>query len=160
MLRQGAERCTTMELYFPKVANDTVTRRQRAALTQLSGGTEIILVVDDEPTIRGLCSRALVKLGYTVMQCESPSEALRFVNGYTGPIDLVLSDVAMPEMNGVQLCQKLKAARPALRCVLMSGYVDSDHHPEIDLSQVLAKPFTQSDLARRIRDALDAEPQC
>jgi two-component system, cell cycle sensor histidine kinase and response regulator CckA len=154
--RQG----TTMELYFPKVAGDTVARRPRAALTQPSGGTEVILVVDDEPTIRGLCSRALVKLGYTVMQCESPSEALRFVNRYTGPIDLVLSDVTMPEMNGVQLCQKLKAARPELRCVLMSGYVDSDHHPEIDLSQVLAKPFTQSDLARRIREALDTSSQC
>lgn len=157
-VQSAPQQGTTMELYFPSVASDTVTRSSRSAVAQLRGGTEVILVVDDEAAIRGLCARALVKLGYTVMQCENPSEALRFVHRYTGPIDLVLSDVAMPEMNGMQLCQKLKASRPELRCVLMSGYVDSDHHPEIDLSQVLAKPFTQSDLARRIREALDAKP--
>ena len=147
---------TTIELYFPKVEAPLLAPQSRSEVLKLSG-TEVILVVDDEATIRGLCSRALVKLGYTVMQCESPSEALRFVDSYTGRIDLVLSDVAMPEMNGVRLCQKLKAARPELRYLLMSGFVDSEHHPEVDLSHVLSKPFTQSDLARRIREVLDAK---
>jgi len=150
---------TTMELYFPEVEGPALARQARSEHARPTGGSEVILVVDDEATIRGLCSRALVRLGYTVMQCESPSEALRFASSYTGRIDLVLSDVAMPEMNGVQLCLKLKGARPELRCVLMSGYVDVERVPAIDLSQVLAKPFTQSELARRIRDALDDQPR-
>jgi two-component system cell cycle sensor histidine kinase/response regulator CckA len=150
---------TTVELYFPRVESPALVRSARSQLAKLCGGDEVILVVDDEASIRGLCSRALVKLGYTVMQCESPGEALRFVERYSGRIDLVLSDLAMPEMSGARLCQKLKAALPELRYLLMSGYVDSDHHPEVDLSQVLSKPFTQSDLARRVREVLDVEPQ-
>jgi PAS domain S-box-containing protein len=147
---------TTMELHFPRIDCAEVARRPRSELPKLSGGTEVILVVDDEPTIRGLCSRALTKLGYTVMQCDGPSEALRFVSSYSGPIDLVLSDVVMPEMSGVVLCQKLRDARPELRCLLMSGYVDPEHHLGLDLSQVLSKPFTQADLARRVREVLNA----
>lgn len=158
-VRSAPQQGTTMELYFPRVESAAVARRPRAEQAKLIGGTEVILVVDDEASIRGLCARALVKLGYTVMQCESPSEALRFVNRYTGPIDLVLSDIAMPEMNGLQLCLKLQAQRPELRSLLMSGYVDSEQHPDVDVSQVLAKPFSQAELARRVREVLDAEPR-
>jgi CheY-like chemotaxis protein len=149
---------TTVELYFPRVANAAERRRAPVELASVRGGSEVVLVVDDEPAIRALCSRALAKLGYTVMQVESPSEALRFVSSYSGTIDLVLSDVAMPEMSGVLLCRQLTDARPKLRTLLMSGYVDSELHSDVGASQVLAKPFTQADLARRVRDVLDTEP--
>lgn len=67
----------------------------------------------------------------------------------------MISDVAMPEMSGALLCRQLTAARPKLRTLLMSGYVDETQHPDVDVSQLLSKPFTQAELARRVREALD-----
>jgi two-component system, cell cycle sensor histidine kinase and response regulator CckA len=150
---------TTVELFFPvaRVDHGELVQRAHAPLAQARGGSEVVLVVDDEATIRTLCARALSKLGYTVLQVESPGEALRLVQSHVGPLDLVLSDVAMPEMSGVHLCQQLTASRPALRTLLMSGYLDSENHPDVDAAQILAKPFTQSDLARRVREVLDAD---
>jgi two-component system, cell cycle sensor histidine kinase and response regulator CckA len=151
------EQGTSVELYFPRFVSETDPRRPAPPLPQLRGGSEVILVVDDEPSIRALCARSLSKLGYTVMQVDGATEALRFASRYSGHIDLVLSDVAMPEMNGVVLCRQLCAARPKLRTLLMSGYVSSSNHPELDPQQVLAKPFTQADLALRVREVLEAE---
>lgn len=146
---------TTFEMYFPRVKLAAEARPAFAPTVAVKGGREVVLVVDDDPTICTLCSRTLAKLGYTVMQADGPTEALRFVSRYSGPIDLVLSDVAMPEMSGTALCRQLRAARPSLRALLMSGYVDPERHPDVDPAQVLSKPFTQNQLALRVRAALD-----
>ncbi|HET8936138.1 MAG TPA: ATP-binding protein [Polyangiales bacterium] len=152
----ASEHGTTVELYFPRVAGAIEARRIEAEAGGVRGGDEVVLVVDDEAAIRGLCARALRSLGYSVLQAESPSEALQFVAEYAGRLDLVLSDVSMPEMSGVLLCRQLIAVRPTLRTLLMSGYVDSASHPGIESADVLAKPFTQAELARRIRDVLES----
>lgn len=151
----ASEHGTTVELYFPRVRS-VVTSRPAAAATAGLRGDEVVLVVDDEAAIRTLCARALRSLGYTVLQADGPSEALHVVSHHAGRLDLVLSDVSMPEMSGVLLCRHLLAVRPQLRTLLMSGYVDSSHHPGIETAQILAKPFTQADLAQRVREVLEA----
>jgi signal transduction histidine kinase len=151
----ASEHGTTVELYFPRALGSVEARPAAADAASVRGGDEVVLVVDDEAAIRGLCARALRSLGYSVLQAASPSEALQFVSGYAGRLDLVLSDVSMPEMSGVLLCRQLTAVRPTLRTLLMSGYVDSATHPGIESAEVLVKPFTQAELARRVRDVLE-----
>jgi two-component system cell cycle sensor histidine kinase/response regulator CckA len=91
------------------------------------------------------------------MQVENAIEALRFVSRYSGTIDLVLSDVSMPDMNGPALCRQLQAARPDLRVLLMTGYMNDEMRRAVDPSRLLTKPFSQSELAQRVRAALDPQ---
>jgi PAS domain S-box-containing protein len=125
------------------------------------GGSETVLLVEDEPGVRDITKRILEAFGYTVLVTESGAEALRVVNEHPGPIHLLLTDVVMPEMNGRQLVTAVRERLPTLRVLYMSGYTDdavvrngilhaADHF--------LQKPFTPLALAAKVRAVLDAPP--
>ncbi len=123
------------------------------------GGRETILVVEDDPLIRKLATRALEGLGYTVLQAENGMLALEIVRAHAGDIELLLSDVVMPHMGGQVLAERLRQARPALKVLYVSGYTgNSVVHQGLPDNSVafLQKPYTPTSLALKVRAILDA----
>ncbi len=149
---------TTFELYFPRVA-EKAAKKIKEALPLIAGGGETILVVEDEASLLQLIETQLSGLGYTVLGSRSPTEALQLVHAYKGPIDLVITDVIMPEMNGRNLAALIRQARPGIRSIFVSGYSDdviADHgvlHEDVNF---IAKPFSKAILTRKIREVLAA----
>jgi signal transduction histidine kinase/ActR/RegA family two-component response regulator len=125
-----------------------------------SRATHTILVVEDEPAVRGLVIRLLGREGYHVLSAPSAEDAIRLAAGHPHDIHLVLTDVVMPGMNGRRMFEEIRAARPSTRVVYMSGYDQDVLAPQgVLLSSVrlLRKPFTAADLLRTVADALRAE---
>ena len=123
------------------------------------GGTETVLVVEDEGAILELARESLEQLGYTVLAAGSPEEAIRSSETHAGPIHLLLTDVVMPQMNGRQLSERLIASRPQLKCLYMSGYTaDVMGHRRIldEEMKFIAKPFSLAVLAEKIREVMDS----
>jgi CheY-like chemotaxis protein len=121
-------------------------------------GAETILIVEDEAAVRRMASRALRSQGYTILEAENGAEALEVLARATGPVDLVLSDIVMPVLNGGELGERLAAERPELRVLFMSGYTDDDIVRRGLLrpgSPFLQKPFMPAELARKVREVLD-----
>jgi two-component system cell cycle sensor histidine kinase/response regulator CckA len=112
---------------------------------------ETILVVDDDDDVRAIARQALVALGYLVLETGDPQEAIRMVKQHR--IDLLLTDVIMPIMKGTELANRIQAATPSTRVLLMSGYQTSDVSGSG--RPFLAKPFSIDGLARRVRETLD-----
>ena len=113
----------------------------------------------DEKSLRVTCRLFLKALGYTVLAAQAPAEALTLAAEHTGEIDLLITDVVMPGMNGRDLADRLRTAKPGLRCLFMSGYTaDVIAHRGILEADVpfLSKPFTRDDLAHKVRDVLEA----
>jgi len=120
--------------------------------------TETVLVVENEAAIKALVQMALERHGYVVLTAESGSEALRLAAAHQGPIDLLITDVVMPDLRGPELAKRLIEQRPALATLFMSGYTDdalgdtSSFRVPVDFIQ---KPFSPSALAARVREMLD-----
>jgi two-component system cell cycle sensor histidine kinase/response regulator CckA len=118
---------------------------------------QTILVVEDHPAVRGMVRETLEQLGYTVLEATDGYEALRMIEKETREIQLLLTDVIMPLMNGRELATRLRSLRPETKVLYMSGYTDevlAFHgiaHPEISFIQ---KPFTNPELAAKIELAL------
>ncbi len=129
----------------------------------LSGrGSETILIVDDDPGVRMALSKLGRHLGYTVLEAGDGREAGRLLFEHAGRVDLVLSDIVMPGMNGVELASVLKGTWPGLKILLMSGYAEELlTRPADGLSAdgILKKPLTKSGLSRHIRETLDGSPR-
>ena len=122
-----------------------------------SRGTETILVVEDEATVRELARELLQLSGYTVLEAKHGQEALRICRNYDGPIHLMLTDVVMPRMNGHELAETLAPLRPGMKVLYMSGYTeDAGVMREIlDSDTVfLQKPFTPAALTDKVRALL------
>jgi two-component system cell cycle sensor histidine kinase/response regulator CckA len=122
------------------------------------GGSETVLLVEDEAGVRNLACRALQRFGYHVLEAADGEAALQLARGTTGPIDLLLTDVVMPEMGGRELALYLSRERPATRVVYTSGYTDTAVlHDEIRDAIVafLPKPYTPEELAQKVREVLD-----
>jgi two-component system, cell cycle sensor histidine kinase and response regulator CckA len=150
---------TTFKLYFPRVEDAVVEAAAEPAPAPADlRGHETVIVVDDEEALRVLCARGLKEYGYTVLEAESPSEAIRFSERYSGPIQALVTDMVMPEMSGLELYLRLTRTRPDLRALFMSGYVDHALLGEVDPANHLEKPFTPETLARRLRHTLDQPP--
>ncbi|MCX6362178.1 MAG: response regulator [Armatimonadetes bacterium] len=155
-------RGATFRMYLPRSgeeapADAAVAVSAPEAAPPRRGG-ETILLVEDERPIRISTQRLLERLGYRVMSAESPEEAVATAGAFEGEIDLLLTDVVMPHMSGVELAQALCAARPGLRCIYMSGYtanVIAEEGVLGDGVRFLAKPFARETLAAAIREALD-----
>jgi CheY-like chemotaxis protein len=122
-------------------------------------GTERILVAEDEPPVRAAVRRMLERLGYKVVEASNGAEALGIIDSSRERIDLVLTDVVMPEVDGRLLAECVEGQPRAPRVVYMSGYTD-DHVLRRGLAQpgtaFLQKPFSSETLARTVRDVLDA----
>jgi DNA-binding NtrC family response regulator len=148
----------TFHIYLPRhiAASDAAEDRPRQ--DSAPRGRETILVVEDEPGILKMTSRLLELQGYTVLEAESPEVALRITGESSANIDLILTDVIMPGMNGHDLAVKLAESRPAVKCLFMSGYTANviAHHGVLDEHQhFIQKPFSKYDLANTVRAVLD-----
>jgi len=120
---------------------------------------ETILLVENESALRDLMRRFLEGSGYEVLNARDGDEALSVVTTHPTPIDLLLTDVVMPEMRGVEVARRAAGIRPGLRVLFMSGYTDNSIGVDIAESvSFLQKPFTLADLLEGARSALIAEP--
>jgi PAS domain S-box-containing protein len=149
---------TTFTLYLPRyVGMDAQVSRENLAQSAPSG-FETILVVEDELAILDIVSTILTKQGYNVLQANTPAEAIRQANEYAGTINLLLTDVIMPGMNGKELAHNLQTLHPQLKCIFMSGYTSDAiaQHGVLDESICfIQKPLSLPDLAKKVREVLD-----
>jgi DNA-binding NtrC family response regulator len=117
------------------------------------------LIVDDDRTVRGLLERVLSGAGYRVLVASDGKDALGQIAGEKGPIDLLLSDVVMPEMNGPDLFARLRERDPGLKAIFISGYAEDVMARDADLWEglpLVRKPFRLHDVAVKVREVLDA----
>jgi len=149
----------TFTLYLPRhEAAASAAGPARAGLAAPAAAATILLV-EDEAALLKIAQAMLTGLGYTVLAANRPSEALALSAGYNGPIQLLVSDVVMPEMNGSQLAAALVAQRPGLKRLFVSGYTADVIAPHGVLdpgTHFLQKPFNSADLAAKVREALGA----
>jgi PAS domain S-box-containing protein len=151
---------TTFRLYFPLVDEEIQPETPRSNRT-LPTGTETVLLVEDEELVRDFLARALEERGYTVLQAANGEAACEIEAACSGPIDLLLTDVVMPKMSGPALAERLRAVRPQIKVVFMSGYTENTvvnhgvHRSEVAFLQ---KPCTAAELARKMREWLDPQP--
>jgi len=149
---------TTFRIYFPAVVGQEADKSDLAASNTLRG-TERILIVEDEEAVRELAVISLEMQGYKVMTATDGKDALRIVRTRGGPIDLVLTDVVMPNISGPELVEKLRLQFPRMKVLFMSGYTD-DAVLRRGLSEAyvsfIEKPYTPLALARRVRQVLDS----
>lgn len=119
-----------------------------------------ILVVDDEPTLLALVRTMLWRAGFTVLEASSGEEALRVAAGHASPIQLLLTDILMPETNGYQLAAALRAKRPEVKILYMSGFTDQvlleSTGRKAGEAQLIRKPFTQYKLITKISEILES----
>ncbi len=151
---------TTFKLYFP-VTGETVRDAKSLPVSSDSWrGTETILVVEDQDALREMVRSFLVASGYRVLQASRPEEALQIAREHKGSIDLLLTDLVMPGMNGHELAKKLTAEIPDLKVVYMSGYVGFMRREMTGSSEALInKPFTRATLLQKMREVLELQPQ-
>jgi PAS domain S-box-containing protein len=151
-------RGTAFEIYLPRHVSRPESQRTQAPVLDAQRGGETILVVEDEPAILDITTRQLTSQGYTVLRASGPLEALRLAREHVGELDLLLSDVVMPEMNGRQLAQTLRALFPKVKLIFMSGYTADVIATRGVLDEgvnFIQKPFTRNELAAKVREALD-----
>jgi len=151
-------RGTTLLIYLPRL-EEACTEIHAAAVPEPTPAKgETVLVVEDEATILELVKAILEEIGYNVLAVQTPKAALRLAGELRGAIDLLITDVVMPEMNGRDLCRELTAAYPGIKCLYMSGYAADvmGHRGVLDASDAfIQKPFSVSALAEKIREVLD-----
>ena len=144
---------TTFKIYLPRTTE--AVAEERPAPARSLRGTETVLLVEDEEALREFTATALTQHGYTVLTAGRPDEAIAMASRHQGPIDLLLTDVIMPGMNGRALAGNLIAVRPEIRVVYMSGYTGFSHPELVDSNIILlAKPFTREALLHKVREGL------
>jgi two-component system, cell cycle sensor histidine kinase and response regulator CckA len=156
-LQTEPQQGTTFKVYFPRVDSVPVeVGADRHAIPQ--SGHETILLVEDQPAIRESAAEYLSDNGYTVLQAQNGPEALDIAAKHTGPIDLLLTDVVMPQMSGKELAERLAGIHPRASVVFMSGYssnVLSNNLGDDQKYLLLRKPFRLARLGQTVRDVLD-----
>jgi len=153
------ERGTTFRIFFPLCAETPEATVRQLQLSRIRGGTETILLVEDDPALRGLAKTGLQNFGYRVLEAASGPDALAIWAETSNPIDLLLTDLVMPGgMSGKDLAARLIQRKPHLRVLFTSGYSVDLVQSEIPLKEggnFLPKPFSTSSLAAIVRNALD-----
>lgn len=152
------EQGTTFKIYLPRHLDKTVLLPEREPDKPGERGHETILLVEDEPVILEMSTIMLERLGYTVLAAGTPGEAVRLAQEHPGRIDLLLTDVVMPEMNGRDLAKNLLSIYPDIRRLFMSGYTANviAHHGVLDQGvHFIHKPFSMKDLGEKLREALE-----
>jgi CheY-like chemotaxis protein len=153
-------RGTTFKVFLPRATvEDELNAEIESTDETAAGGTETVLVVEDEPLVRSLAVRALQDQGYHVLQAEDGPAALTVSQANEGEIHLLVTDVVMPGMNGKELADRLSAERPGLRVLYVSGYTDHAvvRHGVLEEGiAFLSKPFDMGNLTRMVREVLDS----
>ena len=150
---------TTFKVFLPLAAGEI--SRAAQPLSEVRRGTETILLVEDEEPVRQIARSILERFGYRILEAKNGLEALALAESHLGPIDLLLTDVVMPQMSGPLLARQLALVRPHTQVICMSGYTDDAvvRHGVLD-SRIafLQKPLTPEKLRRKVRDLLDQRP--
>lgn len=149
---------TSFRIYLPLAKGTDRAEPARVASAPGGRGHEVILLADDDASVRAAMVRMLKRLGYQVIDAEDGDAALALSEQHTGPLHLLITDVVMPRMGGKQLAEKLLQTNPQLKVLFASGYTDSQIDQYEDLGQgvsFLPKPFTEPDLSRKVREMLD-----
>jgi PAS domain S-box-containing protein len=157
-VRSEQGRGSTFDVFLPRAHDPVVPVAVDAEPNgSASSGTETLLVVEDDGSVRSLTARLLREAGYRVHVAASPSEAIALVRSTEDLIDLLVTDVVMPQMSGRALADVLRSMKPRLRVLFVSGYADTAFDDESEERlDFLAKPFTPSSLRRRVREILDS----
>jgi CheY-like chemotaxis protein len=145
---------TTFKVYLPCTEDVEEAESPRAPLTTLRG-TETILLVEDEDQIRNVARGILQRNGYRVVECRNGGEALLICEQHQEAIDLLVTDVIMPRMNGPELAVRLATLRPKMKVLYMSGYTDGALVELASGTAFLQKPLTPTTLTRKVREVLD-----
>jgi two-component system, cell cycle sensor histidine kinase and response regulator CckA len=151
---------TTFRIYLPRHVGQAVEARPEGGKQPVQRGQETILLVEDESAVAKLTAKLLRRLGYTVLAASTPGEATALAREHAGEIDLLMTDVVMPEMNGRVLAKNLLSIYPQIKRLFMSGYsADVIAHQGVldEGTQFIQKPFSSQDLASKVREALDAQ---
>ncbi len=149
---------TTVRIYFPRADEPVATPENRRSAAPLPAGTETILLVEDDASVRAFTRRTLEAQGYHVLEASDGATALLRAGGFERPIDLLVTDVVMPGMHGADLARELQAVRPGLRTLFISGFTENSviHHGVVAADVAfLPKPFSAGALAQAVRQALD-----
>ncbi len=156
-------RGTAFHAYFPRVdgREEAASTQEYRGLPREQRGRETILLVEDEVNLRRLAKQYLENQGYKILEAEDGAAALQIVDGHKGSIDLLLTDVIMPGMNGRELANHISKLLPAVRVLYMSGYTENavGHDGMLDPGiNLMQKPFSLPSLKNRVREILDSEP--
>ncbi|SMC39276.1 His Kinase A (phospho-acceptor) domain-containing protein [Desulfocicer vacuolatum DSM 3385] len=149
---------TTVKIYLARHKGNAVEIQMENREEIMAGHGEIVLIVEDDRSILKLARQMLDGLGYIVLTQNTSAGAIRLAEEYTGKIDLLLTDVIMPEMNGLELANSLQSIYPNLKCIFMSGYTSNAiaRHGVLDEGvNFIQKPFSKKDLARIVRKVID-----
>jgi two-component system, cell cycle sensor histidine kinase and response regulator CckA len=149
---------TTFRVYLPRHTQETASTEEKPAPVDSSSGTETVLLVDDEKAVLEIGTTLLKELGYTVLTAPSPMEAIEAAERYGGELHLLMTDVVMPVMSGRNLCHRIRALRPGIKCLFMSGYtadVIANRGVLDEGIHFLSKPFSKEALALKLREVLD-----
>jgi PAS domain S-box-containing protein len=149
---------TTFKIYLPRVEEEVAKPVTDDRPQDMRGGSETVLLVEDEDIVRNLCVRILEHLGYKVLQARNGAEAIVLAQGYGDRIDLLLTDVVMPGMSGAELATQLVLLHPGMIVLFTSGYTEDviSHHGVLaEGVSFIVKPYTPSALARKVREVLD-----
>ena len=152
---------TTFKVYLPRAARSAQARAAAPPGPRAAGGTEAVLVAEDDRAVREVVAETLSARGYRVLRAADGQSALELARGAEGRLDLLLTDIVMPGMTGRELAQALAAAHPEIRVLYMSGYTDDAVVRHGVLEQgvpYLQKPFTPDVLALKVREVLDRKP--
>jgi PAS domain S-box-containing protein len=149
---------TCFKIYLPAVMDGATAKAGPEPQPVMRPRHETILLVEDETAVRKIAKLTLNAQGYTVLEAESGRRGLEVAQQHVGPLDLVITDVVMPELGGRQMVEALLQSRPELKVLFMSGYIDDAvvRHGIIDGRQAfLRKPFSQADLVRKVDEVLE-----
>jgi PAS domain S-box-containing protein len=151
---------TTFKVYLPQVEEEVAAPVEAKAVATIKRGSETVLLVEDEDMVRHLASELLEESGYIVLSANGGEEAISFAARHEARIDLLITDVVMPNISGKEVAEKLKKIHPETKVLFMSGYTDEAivHHGIVDSDiAFIQKPFSEQALAQKIRDVLDSK---
>jgi len=149
---------TTIRIYLPGYFGQEGEHVNKESSDALAAGHETILLVEDEPALLRMGKMMLENLGYRVLAASLPSESIKLAEEHRGEIQLLMTDIIMPEMNGLVLAGNLLASHPDLKCLFMSGYtadVIASHGVFDEGAHFIQKPFTTERLSAKVRESLD-----
>ncbi|MCF8090491.1 MAG: PocR ligand-binding domain-containing protein, partial [Desulfotignum sp.] len=149
---------STFKIYLPRLIAEEDTDKAVPEKKAAAGGTETILLVEDEPSILRMTRMMLERKGYSVLSAATPTEAIEKAKNHSGPIDMLMTDVVMPEMNGRDLSGKITDLYPDIRLLFMSGYTANviAHQGVLDDGVAfIQKPFSMAEMTMKVREVLD-----